>query len=162
MRLENQLPDEEALNNAFMSGAFRLGEHQGRWKRERLEWPCIFIAIRAADREKGPEYYSFRFHCEGYPHVAVTARLWDGERNVPLPVAQWPTGQSRVPAVFRPDWKNGTCLYLPCDRITAEGHEAWRTEHPSLQWNPSKGIHLYLEVLHGLLNSSDYQGVRGG
>ena len=162
MRLGNQLPDELAMNDAFISGAFRLGVHHGRWKCERSEWPYVFIAIRAADRDKGPGYFWFRFHCEGYPHVAVTACLWDCERNVPLPVAQWPTGKSRVPAVFRPDWKNGTCLYLPCDRVSAAGHEAWRTEHASLQWNPKKGILLYLEELHSLLNASDYEGVRGG
>ena len=34
-----------------------------------------------------------------------------------------------VPSVFRPEWKQGLCLYLPCDRMSIEGHEAWRNDH---------------------------------
>ena len=33
---------------------------------------------------------------------------------------------------FNPGWKNGSCLYLPCDRQSIEGHANWHGEHPSL------------------------------
>ena len=36
-----------------------------------------------------------------------------------------------VSAVFRPDWKHGQCLYLPCDRMSIEGHDNWRTNIPT-------------------------------
>lgn len=101
-----------------------------------------------------------RFECTGYPN-GVTGRLWDMEANAPLPVGRWPGGKSRVPAVFRPEWKGGSCLYLPCDRVTIEGHENWRTQHPSMCWSRSRGILSYLEVVSELLNSNDYTGLRG-
>ncbi len=125
-----------------------------------IDWPVVYIAVAAAERVGSPPEWWFRFDCSGYPQQPPTARPWDAEANQPLPARRWPTGRSRVPAVFRPDWKDGTCLYLPCDRIAAAGHENWRTEHPSLIWSPGRGVVLYLEELHALLNSSDYTGVR--
>ncbi|OYX47053.1 MAG: hypothetical protein B7Y90_13880 [Alphaproteobacteria bacterium 32-64-14] len=98
----------------------------------------------------------------GYPQTAPTARLWDTQADAPLPLPRWPTGRSRGQAVFRPDWKGGACLYLPCDRLSFEGHADWRQQHPAEIWQPGRGICLYLEVLHELLNSNDYTGVRGG
>ena len=84
------------------------------------------------------------------------------DQGQPLPFDRWPAGKSRVPAVFRTDWKDGTCLYLPCDRVSAQGHGDWRTQHPSLLWSPERGITLYLGELYALLNSSDYTGARNG
>ncbi len=120
------------------------------------------MAVVAAVREGSPNEYWFSFDCSGYSQEAPTARPWDPEANQPLPFPRWPGGASRVPAVFRPEWKDGTCLYLPCDRVSAAGHENWRTEYPALQWSMSRGIVLDLDELHSLLNSSDYKGVRGG
>ena len=77
----------------------------------------------------------------GYPALAPTARPWDAERNVPLPFDRWPRGKGgRVGAVFRPDWKEGTALYLPCDRVSREGHENWRTETPTMIWRPERTL----------------------
>jgi len=144
------------------AGAFQLGVHRQRWRLGEIHWPHVDIAVSAAARSNAPGEFWFRFDCAGYPQQAPTARPWDSESNQPLPFPRWPAGASRVPAVFRPDWKDGTCLYLPCDRITAAGHENWRTDFPALQWSPTRGIVLYLDELSSLLNSSDYTGVRGG
>jgi hypothetical protein len=63
--------------------------------------------------------------------------------------------------VFRPDWKQGTALYLPCDRVSREGHDNWRTETPTMIWRPERGIMQYLEIVHELLNCGDYQPAAG-
>jgi hypothetical protein len=139
-----------------------LGEVKDRWRLGLIEWPAADIAVTAAERAGAPTEWWFRFDCTGYPQQAVTGRPWDIETKQPLPGQRWPAGRLRVPAVFRPEWKGGICLYLPCDRCAMEGHEKWRTEHPALMWSPTRGIILYLEELHALLNSSDYSGVRNG
>lgn len=155
-------PDEQALREHLQAGPFQLGLHEGRWSAGSITWPLVYISIVAATRDGAPAEYCFRFDCAGYPQDAPTARPWDCKVNQPLAFKDWPTGASRVPTVFRPDWKDGTCLYLPCDRISEAGHENWRTDHPALQWSPARGIVMYLNELHSLLNSSDYKGVRGG
>ncbi|WP_425619119.1 DUF7665 family protein [Anatilimnocola sp. NA78] len=155
-------PDERSFRDHIAAGAFQLGAHQGRWKLGSIAWPIVQIAVAAATREGAPNEYWFRFDCSGYSQDAPTARPWDHETDQPLPFGRWPNGASRIPAVFRTDWKDGTCLYLPCDRIAAVGHDNWRNEYPALQWSPSRGVVLYLNELHSLLNSSDYKGVRGG
>ena len=155
------LPDERALRADLAAGAFQLGLHENRWKMGNVIWPNIDIAISAAERDSAPSEYWLRFDCSGYPNAAPTARPWDADINQPLAANRWPGGASRVPAVFRPDWKDGTCLYLPCDRIAREGHDNWPNEYPSLQWSPAKGIVLYLDEVYALLNSSDYKGMRG-
>jgi hypothetical protein len=52
-------------------------------------------------------------------------------------------------------------LYLPCDRMSIEGHDNWRNEHPNRLWQPDRGIICYLEQLNGLFFESDYSGVCG-
>lgn len=154
------LPDERAFRADVAAGPFQLGAFLGRWHLGTIDWPIVFVAVSAAERPGAPREWWFRFDCAGYPQQAPTARLWDAEAN--RPPQRWPGGRSRVPAVFRPDWKDGTCLYLPCDRTSIAGHENWRTDHPALMWSPPRGIAMYLEELHALLNSSDYTGVRNG
>jgi len=155
-------PDERALRADLDAGVFQLGVCLGRWRAGAIDWPFVQIAVAAAERAGGPAEYWFRFDCTNYPQQAPTARLWDAAANVALPVPRWPAGRSLVPSVFRTDWQNGTALYLPCDRVSAAGHENWRTEHASYCWSPAGGIVLYLRKLHELLNSSDYTGVRNG
>jgi hypothetical protein len=65
-----------------------------------------------------------------------------------------------VSAVFRPEWKNGECLYLPCDRMSIVGHDNWRSIYPNRLWNPERGIICYLEQIYELFNQSDYSGIR--
>src|SRR6202035_267944 len=82
---------------------------------------------------------------------------WDVERNEVLAFDLWPKGQGgRVSAVFRTDWKNGTSLYLPCDRESLTGHDNWRNQLPSKIWRSADGVVQYLELVHELLHSRDY------
>ena len=70
-----------------------------------------------------------------------------------LPFNRWPRSKGgRLGTVFRPDWKGGTALYLPCDRESIAGHDNWRHELPSKIWRPAAGINQYLEFVHELLN----------
>ena len=160
MSATNMTPDERALRADLDAGAFQLGAIAGRWRLESIKWPEVFIVVQAEPRTGAPNEYGFRFDCTNYPQEAPTARPWDIESNAPLAFPRWPAGTSRIPAIFKPDWKEGTCLYLPCDRTSAAGHDNWRTDYASLQWSQAKGIALYLNELHSLLTSSDYTGVR--
>jgi len=148
-------PDERAFRADVAKAAFRLGEADGRWQLMKIAWPLIFIIVAAKDDTK----YMLRFECSGYPQSLPTAMLWDDEKNAMLAFNHWPRGQGgRVGAVFRSDWKGGTALYLPCDRVSIEGHTNWVTEMPSKIWRPAEGIIQYLELVHELLNSRDYKG----
>lgn len=155
-------PDHRSLMADLTSGAFLLGEHAGRWRLLDASWPFVTIEVAAAPRLRSPTGYCLRLNCLGYPNAAPTGSLWDPVTNRTLAFKEWPTGRSRVPAVFRTDWKDGSCLYIPCDRESFSGHENWRQEHADLIWRPAEGITQYLRAVHELLNSEDYQGVRRG
>ena len=154
-------PDQSLLESDLAASEFRCGEIEGRWRHIITTWPHVVIAVSAALRTNAPPEYGFRFECTGYRQSPPTARPWDLTSNAPLARSSWPTGRSIVPSVFRPQWKDGTCLYLPCDRLAIEGHGNWQHEYPTRLWNPSRGIVCYLEQLHDLLNSIDYTGVGG-
>lgn len=153
-------PDQLLLARDLAAPLFQCGEIEGRWRLIRTDWPCAVIAVSAAERSQSPREYCFRFECTGYPQTPVTARPWDFLANAPLPASRWPTGRHVLPSVFRPEWKQGECLYLPCDRLSIDGHDGWRNDHPSRLWKPERGIVCYLEQLYELLNQSDYTGAR--
>lgn len=151
---DNGAPDERAFRADAAKPAFRLAQAENRYRLIGITWPIVLAAITAAD---GTEF-CLRFDCSGYPSAAPTGRLWDPVRNSPLAHASWPRSKGgRVQAVFKPEWKEGTALYLPCDRVSREGHDNWRQEAPTMIWNPSRGITQYLEIVHELLNCGDYQ-----
>jgi hypothetical protein len=154
-------PDELLFEHDLAAAEFRCGEIEGRWHHVATTWPQVVIAVSAASRPNAPFEYGFRFECTGYRQSPPSARPWDLASNAPLALNRWPTGRSIVPSVFRPQWKDGSCLYLPCDRMAIEGHANWNHEHPARLWNPSRGIVCYLEQLHDLLNSNDYTGTCG-
>ncbi len=151
-------PDELLLSRDLAAPLFRCGELERRWRHVGTTWPYVTIAVRAAERPNSPSEYGFQFECGGYPQNLPTARPWDINANAPLPARRWPNGRFILPSVFRPGWKNGECLYLPCDRLSIEGHDGWRQQHPALLWEPAKGICKYLGIIHQMLNSSDYGG----
>src|SRR4051812_48214628 len=153
-------PGRLLLEQDLAAPEFRLGEVEGRWRRVGLNWPYLTMTVRAAERPSGPEEFGFRFECSGYRQSPATARPWDLANDAPLPASQWPAGRSIVKSVFRPDWKSGT-LYIPCDRVSLEGHPDWYHQHPHRLWQPKRGIICYLEQIYELLNQSDYTGVRG-
>lgn len=154
-------PDRVLFELDLTAPAFRCGEIEGRWRLLETAWPYAVFAVAAPPRPGAHEMFEFRFNCAGYRATAATAQPWDHASNRPLPAAKWPTGPSIVSSVFRPEWKNGQCLYIPCDRLSIEGHDEWRTKYPSRLWEPDRGIICYLEQIHGLLFDSDYSGIRG-
>jgi len=146
-------PDEKALRTDVAKATFRVAVLEQRWRLLDIAWPHVLIAITA----KSGREYVLRFNCTGYPATAPTAGPWDVKHNAILAFDLWPRSKGgRLGAVFRTDWKGGTALYLPCDRVSIEGHDNWRTEMPSKIWRPSAGIVQYLELVHELLNSNDY------
>ena len=147
-------PDEVALRRDLEAGRFLIGAATGRWRLISFAFPHVVVGVRAADDSE----FALRFECSGYPRVPATAQPWNAETNQPLDRGMWPRGHSRIPLAFNPDWKNGTCLYLPCDRHSIEGHDGWRAQHPALLWDPAKGICKYLGIVHQLLNASEYGG----
>jgi hypothetical protein len=139
---------------------YRCGEIEGRWRKIATNWPHVVMAVSAPKRPGAPSEYGFRFECTGYRQIPVTAQPWDIPGNKPLTANQWPAGPVMVSAVFRPDWKNGTCLYLPCDRMSIDGHDNWRALYPNRLWQSERGIICYLEQIYELFHQSDYSGVR--
>jgi hypothetical protein len=151
-------PDERAFRADIERPAFLLGRLEGRWQLLALNWPIAIIEITARDGLG----YALRFDTCGFPDTPPTARPWDAQQNAALPFERWPRSRGgRLGHVFRTGWKSGTALYLPCDREAIAGHDNWRTEMPSKIWRPSVGIVHYLELVHELLNSSDYAAPLG-
>jgi hypothetical protein len=146
-------PDEKALRADVAKPAFRAGVAGGRWRLLDIAWPHVFIAITAKD---GREYL-LRFDGTGFPASPPTSGPWDMQRNAVLAPDLWPRSRGgRLGAVFNPGWKEGTALYLPCDRASIAGHDQWRTQMPSKIWRPAVGLVQYLELVHELLHCRDY------
>jgi hypothetical protein len=153
-------PDEKVFRMHIERGLFQNGVDRQKWRLLSIDWPYVLIAIRAAARERAPSEYTFRFECSNYPQSAPTAQPWDSEHETPLELKLWPTGRSRALKAFNPEWKNGQCLYLPCDRLSMEGHDPWHSQYPSMIWSSTSSITLYLGIIYELLNSNDYTGNR--
>ena len=151
---------ETLLRTHLDAGPFQSGVDRGRWRLVAFAWPHVVLAVSAAERAAAPSEYAFRFDCTGYPQKAPTAQPWSLAASEPLPHGHWPGGRHRVPAAFNPNWKSGQALYLPCDRLAIEGHAPWLLQHPSMIWATRRDITQYLQVIHELLNSSDYSGLR--
>jgi hypothetical protein len=146
-------PDERSLRGDIAKAAYRLAEAEGRWRVTSIAWPYVFMSVTAKDGAA----HNLRLNCAGYPQTPPTGGPWDMERNAILAFDRWPRGSGgRVSAVFRPDWKNGSALYLPCDRESITGHDNWRHETPSKIWRPAAGLAQYLELVHELLHCRDY------
>lgn len=154
-------PAQALLEQDLAAPDFRIGEIEGRWRRVAMTWPHVIVAVSAPPRPNAPAEFGFRFECSGYRQTPVTAQPWDLTMDAALEGTKWPTGLSIIPSIFRPKWKHGHCLYLPCDRMSIEGHDHWRNEHPSRLWQPARGIICYLEQIYELFNQSDYSGVVG-
>ncbi len=146
-------PDERAFSADIAKAAFRLGQAEGKWRPAETAWPFVTIYVTARDGQE----FLFRFSCQNYPQSPPTSGPWDENRNCVLAFNEWPHSRGgRVAAVFRPDWKQGAALYLPCDRESIAGHANWSSEMPSKIWRPADGIIQYLELVYELLNSTDY------
>lgn len=145
-------PDEQSLCADLMSARFLSGEDRNRWQFCQLQWPYLFVNVVANDDQA----YMLRLNCLGFPNSPPTGTFWDLTTNSRLSFDKWPKGSERLRLAFRPDWKNGDALYIPCDRESMAGHDGWVAQYPQLIWKPAKGISHYLEVIHELLQSRDY------
>jgi hypothetical protein len=154
-------PAEKVFRAHLEKGPFQSGVDRGRWELVSVTWPHSVISVSAAERAGAPSEYSFRFDLSNYPASAPTAQPWNATGNAPLQRANWPGGRGRIQHAFNPDWKGGSCLYLPCDRCAIEGHDPWRVQHSEMIWNPKGDITQYLRIIHDLLDSEDYTGLRG-
>ena len=144
-------PDELSLRADLASARFLSGQDRGRWRFHRLDWPFVFVGVFGPDGQE----FVLRLDCQGFPTTAPTGGFWDLEGDCHLAAARWPTGGECMRLAFRPEWKNGHALYLPCDRESLVGHDAWLSQYPQLIWKPAKGISHYLEVVHDLLQGHD-------
>jgi hypothetical protein len=153
-------PDRALLDMDLAAPQFRRGEIEQCWRRVNYSWPYVILTVSAPMRPGSPSEFAFRFECSGYRQTPATAHPWDIQTNGPLPAARWPTGPVLVGAVFRPEWMQGRCFYLPCDRLSIAGHEGWRNDHPSRLWQPARGIICYVEQIYELFHQSDYSGIR--
>lgn len=145
-------PDRMLLEQDLAASDFRCGQIEGRWRHVVTDWPHVIIAVSASALGQPASEVGFRFECSGYRQTPVTGQPWDVDGNAPLPAARWPSGNAILKSIFRPDWKEGKCLYLPCDRMAIEGHDHWRAQYPNRLWQSARGIICYLEQLHDLLN----------
>lgn len=145
-------PDERALRADLESARFLSGEDKERWKLLSLKWPYLFVDIRAKDGR----HFTLRLDSSGYPANPPTGTFWDTVTGCRLSFDKWPAGGERIQLAFKPSWKDGNALYIPCDRESIAGHDAWVSQYPQMIWNPSRGITMYLEIVHNLLQSRDY------
>ncbi|TWO71521.1 hypothetical protein FN976_11445 [Caenimonas sedimenti] len=145
-------PDERSLRADLASARFLAGEDRGRWALRDLRWPHLFADVAAPDGRR----FTLRLDCAGFPAGAPTGTFWDLAADCRLPFPRWPTGGERISLAFKPGWKDGAALYIPCDRESIAGHDQWPAQYPQLIWNPAKGISHYLGVVHDLLHSRDY------
>lgn len=154
-------PDESIFRAHLEAGPFLNGVDRGRWRLVSVDWPHAIIAVAAGEREGSPEEFAFQFDVSNYPQSSPTSRPWDISTGSALVLSKWPAGTGRIEKAFC-GYKEGTCLYLPCDRNALdEGHAAWLTQHPEMIWKPASDITHYLRIIHDLLHSKDYKGVRG-
>lgn len=145
-------PDEQSLRADLASARFLSGEDRIRWQFKKLEWPYLYVDVTARDGR----VFTLRLNCSGFPSSAPTGTFWDLSTKKRLAFDKWPQGGERIQLAFKPGWKNGDALYIPCDRESFVGHDGWVTQYPQLIWKPAKGISHYLEVVHELLQSRDY------
>lgn len=155
--MTNISPDEAVFRSHIQSGRFQNAAARNRWRLVKVAWPHAVFAVRAADGRE----FGFRFECSNYPRTPASACPWDLERDAQLDRAKWPAGRNRIPLAFNPDWQGGQSLYLPCDGRSIEGHANWLQQHPHLAWDPTLGVVHYLRIIFDLLNSGDYEGLRG-
>ncbi len=61
--------------------------------------------------------------------------------------------------VFRTDWEDGEALYAPWDRKGLSWHSEWAQNYPADAWHSERDIAFFLERVHKLLNTDDYEGL---
>ena len=130
-------------------GDFVSGCDAGRWRIVSYEFPTLDFAISATEPDGAVSEYGFRADLSSYAAQAPMVRIWDHERNAPLPGVRRPKGGARVEKTFQ-CWGEDT-VYRPWDRQTGpHGNNA--AAFPHLAWNPERRLVFIFEDLHGILN----------
>jgi hypothetical protein len=150
-------PDERTFRSHIDAGPFQSGSDRRDWRLVSIEWPFAVIAVSAPARPSGPLEVGLRFELSDYPQQLPTSQPWDLDANAPLANERWPTG-GQASEVFNPAW-NQSALYIPCDRVALQGHEAWTAQYAEYLWDPTRDITHYLRVVRDVLNSPGYTGV---
>jgi hypothetical protein len=151
------MPDERAFRVHLEEGPFRAGVEDGRWWLIAIDWPIAFIAVRAVHRPGGPDAFVLRFDLTNYPSAAPTSAPWDLTTGALMGAERRPKGE-RIGAAFNAGWNGGSALYIPCDRIALQGHDAWPGQYRAWIWDDRKDITFYLRLVSELLNEDDYTG----
>ena len=154
-------PDARALHCDLHSAAFTYGVDCGGGHEVRWDFPCVYVAVAAVQREGAPPEYLFRFECTNYSQQAPLCQPWDAGTDALLALSKRPTGSHQVGMVFRRDWENGQFLYTPLDRHALATHSDWPAKYSRTAWNRTFTISHYLTHLHDLLHSRSYSGVAG-
>lgn len=141
----------QRLRADLEAAAFVAGERDGRWILRELVWPDLFVDVIARNKDR----FTLRLQCAGYPQ-APTGAFWDVAAGGWLAAARWPRAGGRFGNALRTDWQGGTALYIPCDRMSINGHDQWRQLYPAWLWDPQIGIVRYLDVVWTLINGDDY------
>ena len=159
MTMVAKTADERAFLEHVAGVPFVDGVERGRWRivGER-DWPHVLIALTAAPSETGPSEFFLRFDLTGYPASAPTATPWAQDTDQILPLELRPKGE-RLSRIFRTDWKHGTALYAPFDRVALNSHSNWRRRPSIRTWDATKDLAWILRYLGELLNGPDYTGI---
>jgi hypothetical protein len=139
-----------ALLSHVESAPFLSGVDSGKWSLHAIEWPTLLVNVMGP----GGATFTLRLDCDGYPQQAPSGAFWDLQKDTWLPGVQWPRSDGRGGQALRSDWRNGTALYIPCDRESISGHDQWQQLHPAWLWSPTVGIVRYLNVVWHLMNGS--------
>jgi hypothetical protein len=161
-----QPPDQRAFLTDTENGTFRIGVAEGIWGfadksllPPDLSWPRVVLWVAAEARNNSPDRFYICLDCQNYPMEPPTGNFWDIETKGPLVPAKRPKGKGNVAKVFRTDWEQGRAFYHPYDRFASNSHSNWKQKYPHLIWGRKHTIVDLLDVIHHLLNCSDYTGV---
>jgi hypothetical protein len=154
-------PDELVVRAHLKGAAFQMGVADGRWRLNSLAWPHALVTVTSAPRSNAPDEFSFRFELTGYPEAAPTACIWDVDSGVPLSGSFRPKGAGgQILQLFREDWKEGSALYAPFDRVAIDDHgTAWADQWPMSKWTGERDLSFVLRHIHDELNSVGYVGI---
>ena len=155
-------PGLALLEQDLAAPEFRRGEIEGRWRRVATRLAAHDPRGRGAAAAARAGRIRLPLRMLGLPPEPRSPR----SPGISPPTRRCrPTAGRPAPRSCRRSsgraGSSGQCLYLPCDRMSIDGHDQWRSQHPSRLWQPARGIICYLEQIYELLNQSDYTGVAG-
>ena len=82
-------------------GDFLSGCDAGRWRIVSYEFSILDFAISATEPDGAASEYRIRGDLSNYAAQAPMVRIWDHERNAPVPGDRRPKGGERVEKTFQ-------------------------------------------------------------